>query len=241
MPYIIEPMQQADVLEVSAVEKECFASPWPASAYRRELRNPQANRYVVVRWVHPSARRRPPAAWPPAGSPLRARLGRVFPALFPPIETPSNPYPIVGFAGLWLMVEEAHVTTIGVAPAHRGRRVGELLFLMMIDTALDLGANWLTLEVRVSNVVAQRLYRKYKLQVAGTRKHYYSDNGEDAYLMWSDPLQSAAFKEHLAALRADLLAHLARQDAEDQAGVGLPKPAAGRPAPSVRNSLEADG
>ncbi len=223
MPYLIEPMQQADVPEVSDVEKQCFASPWPASAYRRELRNPQANRYVVARWVHPAARRRTPGLWPAANSPLRARLTRILPALFPPVELPPARYPIAGFAGLWLMIDEAHVTTIGVATAHRGRHLGELLFLTMLDTATSLGAHWLTLEVRVSNEVAQRLYRKYGLQIAGTRKHYYSDNGEDAYLMSSDPLQSPAFQERVRGLRADLTAYLARQDSAEAAGEGLPR------------------
>ncbi len=220
-------MQMADVPEVSEVEKQCFAAPWPASAYRRELRNPQANRYVVARWVHPSARRRPPAVWPPAESPLRARLTSLLPGLFPPVALPSNPYPIAGFAGLWLMGDEAHVTTIGTAPAHRGRRVGELLFLTMIDIAQEMRANWLTLEVRVSNEVAQNLYRKYGLQIAGTRQHYYSDNGEDAHLMWSDPLQSPAFQERLRGLRATFQAHMAVQDAADLAGPGLPARALG--------------
>jgi len=225
MPYIIEPMQIADVPEVSAVEKECFTSPWPASAYRRELKNAAANRYVVVRWVHPSARRHAPAAWPPPGSALRERLGRFFPALFPPLDVPSSPYPIVGFAGLWLMVDEAHVTTIGVAPGHRGRRVGEMLFLRMLDIAVEMRATWLTLEVRVSNDVAQNLYRKYGLQTAGTRKHYYSDNGEDAYLMWSEPLHSPAFHTRLATLRAQFQEYAARQEAAERAGeLKLPAP-----------------
>ena len=95
------------------------------------------------------------------------------------------------------MVDEAHVTTIGVAPEHRGKHIGEMLFLALVDIALEMRANWLTLEVRVSNTVAQNLYRKYGMQIAGTRKRYYSDNGEDAYIMWSEPLSSPAFQRTL--------------------------------------------
>jgi [ribosomal protein S18]-alanine N-acetyltransferase len=231
MPYVIEPMQMADVPEVSMVERECFTSPWPASAYRRELRNPQANRYVVARWVHPSARRRPSPAWPPPGTALRDWLSRVAPGAFPPIDPKISPYPIAGFAGLWLMVEEAHVTTIGVAPAHRGRHVGELLFLTMLDIAMEVGAAWLTLEVRVSNTVAQNLYQKYGLHVSGRRRQYYSDNGEDAYLMESEPLRSPEVREGLRRLRAQAHERLARQDAADMASPApLPAPGA-RPAP----------
>ena len=121
MPYIIEPMTQADVEEVSAVERECFATPWPTSAYRRELRNPESNRYIVAR-VHQ------PAGDPPSrrhnGSRRRAAAGRwgaVCPGWRPHRPPRPSPYPIAGFAGLWLMVDEAHVTTIGVAPEHRGQ------------------------------------------------------------------------------------------------------------------------
>lgn len=215
MPYVIEPMLLSDINEVAEVERQCFSNPWPASAYRRELRESSTNRYVVVRWVHPTARRRPPAVWPPAGSTGRAWLSRWLPGLFPPIDAPTNPYPIAGFAGLWLMVDQAHVTTIGIAPNHRGRHIGELLFMRMVELALDSHATWLTLEVRVSNSVAQNLYRKYGLSITGTRRRYYSDNGEDAYTMGSEPLSSQAFQQRLARLRADLAATIARQEAEE--------------------------
>jgi ribosomal-protein-alanine N-acetyltransferase len=199
MPYFIEPMTQADVEEVSAVERECFATPWPASAYRRELRTPESNRYIVARYIGPQGRRRGAnhdgAGW-------RRALERVLPWLAPAPSSPVSPYPIAGFAGLWLMVDEAHVTTIGVAPEHRGKHIGEMLFLALIDIALGMKANWVTLEVRVSNTVAQNLYRKYGMHIAGTRKRYYSDNGEDAYIMWSEPLSSPAFQERLTTLRA---------------------------------------
>src|SRR5690349_9357718 len=148
MPYLIEPMTLADVDEVSAVERECFTTPWPASAYRRELKNPEANRYIVVRYNGPAARRRGPG-W--GGASWRQALGRLLPFLAPPPAPLPSPYPIVGFAGLWLMVDEAHVTTIGIAPEHRGKGIGEMLFLAVLDIALEMRANWLTLEVRVSN------------------------------------------------------------------------------------------
>lgn len=112
--------------------------------------------------------------------------------------------PVAGYAGVWLMVDEAHVTTIGVDPDHRGRGAGELLFLGLVDIAQEMRANRLTLEVRVSNSGAQALYRKYGLEIAGLRKRYYSDNGEDAYIMWSEPISSAPFKQRIARLREEL-------------------------------------
>jgi ribosomal-protein-alanine N-acetyltransferase len=212
MPYLIEPMTQTDVDEVSAVERECFATPWPTSAYRRELRTPESNRYIVARYIGPNGRRRGGNHDEPG---WRHALERVLPWLAPAPVTPTSPYPIAGFAGLWLMVDEAHVTTIGVAPEHRGKHIGEMLFLALIDIAMEMKANWLTLEVRVSNTVAQNLYRKYGMQIAGTRKRYYSDNGEDAYIMWSEPLSSPAFQERLAKLRAAFEERRAAMDAAE--------------------------
>jgi ribosomal-protein-alanine N-acetyltransferase len=213
MPYVIEPMTQADVEEVSAVERACFTTPWPTSAYRRELKNPESNRYIVARYLNPRAIRTRAGA--PGGSALRRTLGHYLPWLAPPPAVSPGAYPIAGFAGLWLMVDEAHVTTIGVAPEHRGKHIGEMLFLALVDIAMDMRANWVTLEVRVSNTVAQNLYHKYGLQIAGTRKRYYSDNGEDAYIMWSEPLTSPAFQERLARLRPAFQERIARQDAEE--------------------------
>ena len=227
MPYIIEQMQMADVPEVSAVEKECFASPWPASAYRRELRNPQANRYEVARWVHPSARRRPPTAWPPAGLPLRNRLGDIFPALFPPVDPPGSPYPIAGFAGLWLMGEEAHVTTIGVAPAHRGRHVGELLFLTMIDIALEQRAAWLTLEVRVTNRVAQNLVPEVRADHRRDPQALLQRRRRRCLPYVERAVAVARVSRPLEPLRAEFQARMARQDAEESAG-RLSLPASGQ-------------
>src|SRR3954451_10085588 len=151
MPYIIEPMLETDIAEVSEVERECFTTPWPLAAYRRELRNPAANRYLVVRWVHPAGRVNGHNGTAHLSDSLRRSLSRVLPGVFHDPQPHPNPYRIVGFGGLWLMPEEAHITTIGVAPAHRGKGLGEMLLLGMTDIALGHGAVWLTLEVRVSN------------------------------------------------------------------------------------------
>jgi ribosomal-protein-alanine N-acetyltransferase len=105
---------------------------------------------------------------------------------------------------MWLAFDEAHITTIGVDPEHRGRGLGELLLLGMVDAALARGARWLTLEVRVSNVAAQTLYRKYGFSVRGSRKRYYSDNNEDALIMWSHALDDPDFRANVETRRHDL-------------------------------------
>ncbi len=104
---------------------------------------------------------------------------------------------VVGFAGIWLMVDESHITTLAVDPDWRGCRLGELLLLALIERSIELGANLMTLEVRVSNGIAQRLYEKYDFYSNGIRSRYYSDNGEDALVMWSEELESPAFRRQL--------------------------------------------
>jgi [ribosomal protein S18]-alanine N-acetyltransferase len=111
---------------------------------------------------------------------------------------------VVGFGGLWLMVDEAHVTTFAVDPAWRRRRIGERLLVALLDIAMARGAREATLEVRLSNVAARRLYEKYGFRPVGLRPRYYTDNGEDALIMTTDPLESTSMRERLAGLRAAL-------------------------------------
>lgn len=93
---------------------------------------------------------------------------------------------IAGYGGIWLIMNEAHVTNIAVEKKFRGRKLGELLMFEIQKTAQFMGAARMTLEVRVSNVVALNLYAKMGFYSVGKRKGYYSDNGEDAMIMWAD-------------------------------------------------------
>jgi [ribosomal protein S18]-alanine N-acetyltransferase len=91
---------------------------------------------------------------------------------------------IIGYCGVWIIVDEAHITNIAVLPDYRGRKLGDALLAKVIDVAKEKGAKSMTLEVRVSNVVAQNLYRKFGFKNGGIRKGYYTDNQEDALVMW---------------------------------------------------------
>ena len=113
---------------------------------------------------------------------------------------------LVAYGGIWLMVDEAHVTTFAVDPSWRRQRVGETLLLALLDLALARHAREATLEVRLSNVPARRLYEKYGFRPVGLRPRYYSDNGEDALIMTTEPLTGAAMRGRLAGLRAALAA-----------------------------------
>jgi ribosomal-protein-alanine N-acetyltransferase len=109
---------------------------------------------------------------------------------------------VVAFGGIWLMVDEAHITTFGVHPDHRRRGVGRRLLLELADVALELGSARMTLEVRVSNEPAQALYRSFGFVEGGRRVAYYSDDGEDALVMTTPNLTGARMRVLLAAERA---------------------------------------
>jgi ribosomal-protein-alanine N-acetyltransferase len=203
---------------VAAIERRCFAQPWPQNAYRREIQSNKMAHYFVARMFEPDV----PAATvnaqrstSPEENGLFGRLSRL---LRGPLEPPPSPAleaelrSIVGYAGLWLMTDEAHITTIAVDPDFQGNGIGELLVVALIDRARQIGARWLTLEVRVSNDVAQRLYEKYTFKEMGIRRRYYSDNGEDALVMWTDPVDSETFLNTLARNREALTRRLGPYD-----------------------------
>jgi len=111
---------------------------------------------------------------------------------------------VVGFAGVWLMVDEAHITTFGVHPGWRRQGIGRRLLLRLIEVSMELGAARMTLEVRVSNMPAQELYRSFGFTIAGTRVRYYTDDGEDALVMTTPDLAQPAMQELIADERARL-------------------------------------
>jgi ribosomal-protein-alanine N-acetyltransferase len=111
---------------------------------------------------------------------------------------------IVGYAGLWLSLDEAHITTFAVLPEYRRRKIGERMLLSIFERAERLGAEWLTLEVRASNLPAQRLYEKYGFRPAGIRRRYYSDNNEDAIIMWTERLRDKSVRDRIAKLQEAL-------------------------------------
>ncbi|OEH85256.1 ribosomal-protein-alanine N-acetyltransferase [Desulfuribacillus stibiiarsenatis] len=91
---------------------------------------------------------------------------------------------IIGYIGIWLILEEAHITTIAVKPEYQGQGLGCLLLETIMKECKAMGVQRMTLEVRVSNQAARKMYIKYGFVENGIRKKYYSDNGEDAIIMW---------------------------------------------------------
>lgn len=108
---------------------------------------------------------------------------------------------IVTYGGIWVILEDSHITTLAVDPDYRGKRFGEVLLLRLVDEALERGAAWMTLEVRESNAVAQQLYRKYGFTTVTMRRGYYSDDNESALVMWAGNLKSELYRNRLRVLR----------------------------------------
>ena len=111
---------------------------------------------------------------------------------------------VVGYAGMMYTGNEAHVTNIAVDPTYHGRKIGTRLLLTIVTEAIARGAEVISLEVRVSNFVAQNMYVKFGFSVAGTRKGYYIETNEDAYVMVVEDARSTEFRMKLAAIRAEL-------------------------------------
>ena len=214
MRYSVRPMQSEDVSQITDIDREAFPSLWPSASYESELKHNPTTRYLVVReegveWPQP------PVATPPVES------GRVAPAsalerlfsgvrrLFSPEKAPPamGTEHIVGFAGLWFTLDEAHLTTVAVRQGYRRQGIGELLLISAIDLATARGARFVTLEVRASNLEAQALYRKYGFFKTGVRRGYYTDNREDAFIMTTDSIASASYQVEFQQLKR---AHAAR-------------------------------
>lgn len=111
---------------------------------------------------------------------------------------------IIAYGGLWVILEDAHITTVAVEPGHQGQGYGERMLVCLLDEAIERGASWVTLEVRESNSGAQQLYKKYGFTVVNTRRGYYSDNDENALVMWAGNLKGTVYRNRLAMLKEAL-------------------------------------
>ncbi|OLB97019.1 MAG: ribosomal-protein-alanine N-acetyltransferase [Actinobacteria bacterium 13_2_20CM_2_66_6] len=161
-------MREGDIATVQEIERDIFATPWPRNAYYRELASRSSAHYVVLR-----------------------QEGVEAPPRFHTNEMDAS---IVGYGGMWRMYDEAHVTTIGVRRDLHHLGYGRILFAGLIQAAYDMGAKWITLEVRTTNENAMKMYEGFGFKVIGRRKGYYTDNGEDAIVMWSDSIHSPRFR-----------------------------------------------
>ena len=196
-------MSREDVAQVITIDREAFPTLWPPANYQRELNNRLAH-YIVVcdneRTVEPS-----PAKPVPENGFLRLlfKVKELFDhdRFFGEKVPPSGGEYVVGFAGIWIMADEAHMTSIAVRNAYLGRGIGELLLLSIINLTIELNVHLLTLEVRRSNTIAQSLYNKYGFTQVGVRRGYYSDNYEDGLLLSTEDITGDGFQARLEQLK----------------------------------------
>ena len=107
---------------------------------------------------------------------------------------------LVGYAGMMMTLDEAHVTTIAVDPRRHRSKIGTRLLLVLVREAIARGATAVTLEVRMSNVAAQDMYRRFGFGPVGVRKNYYQEINEDALVMWAHEIDQPAYQELLASI-----------------------------------------
>lgn len=117
------------------------------------------------------------------------------------ILNPGEPQAVViGIGCQWAILEEAHITIVGIHPDYQHQGLGQFLMQALLTAAKDRGLERATLEVRDSNTAALKLYEKFGFKVAGRRKRYYQDTGEDALILWRGDLHHPEFADQLAEL-----------------------------------------
>jgi len=194
MPFALRPLEARDIHHCALIEREAFPTLFPPTSFSREMENRLASYFVAFSLggsaSKTAARRQGEGLVGTLFRSARSAIGR---RDEPPI-TDTGEY-LVGFLGIWHMVDEAHVVSVGVRNDFRGRGIGELLLIGGIEHSIQRGSEVVTLEVRKSNVVAINLYQKYGFKERGVRKAYYADNREDALILTTDCIRTAAYRE----------------------------------------------
>ncbi len=190
----VDAMRPEDIPSVRYVERRCFDSPWPRGAFNAELRRAPKAGYIVLRLRGTVIN--------PGQSSSPSGIGGIFQRIAG--RGDWNEANLVGFAGTWYLADEAHITTIAVDPDYQGLGLGRLLLLCIADRGRRMGARRMTLEVRHSNRRAQSIYARMGFFEKAVRKSYYSDNREDAIVMWSDDVDSPRMTKVLDRTRVQL-------------------------------------
>jgi len=196
-------MHKEDIGQVTEIDHEAFPTMWPPVNYQHELQNPLAH-YIVAYDEGKTVEEPEVEVAPQTGfSQLKSRVRQWLNyGHSPGDETPSSGRQYIsGFAGFWVMADEAHIISLAVRKAYRHRGIGELLLIATIDLAAQLKAHIITLEVRASNTAALSLYGKYGFIQVGLRRAYYIENKEDAILMSTENITSAPFQARLQQLK----------------------------------------
>jgi len=218
--FLVRRMRLSDIPQVLEVERQSFPSMWPPTAFRRELQQNRLAHYIVIGEANPAVAAAESDDEPPEPGPIGRFLGEIKhiltgddPAGLPPPDERAEL--ITGFIGLWLLPDEVHIVTVAVRDSHRRQGIGEMLLIAALDLARERTQALVTLEVRVSNDAAIRLYDKYGFEQAGLRPRYYSDNHEDAHILTADGVTTSDYGERLTTLREEHRARYGEFDVLD--------------------------
>jgi len=196
-------MGKEDIAQVTEIDRETFPTQWPPANYQRELENRLAH-YIVA--CDAGKMVEAPRVKVASGRGLPGLVSRVrqlfnYEHSFGEELPPSSQEYIIGFAGFWVMADEAHLINIAVRESYRHQGIGGLLLISVIDLATELNTSIITLEVRASNTAARSLYGKYGFTQVGLRRGYYVSDREDGVLMSSENITSASFQARFQQLK----------------------------------------
>jgi len=200
----LRPLQAEDISQVSEIEREAFSPLWVGAPFQRDLNNRNA-RYLVAccppdpeTSAQPVHQEQPQLTEPSLWSRVINSFGRLNRRGQPATALTSF---VAGYVSTWFQGDEAHITEIAVRKELQGNGIGELLLIGSVQAAVERGSVVVTLEVRVSNFIAQRLYEKYDFKAVGRRKAYYHDNREDAEIMTTSPIHSTEYQQRFQELQ----------------------------------------
>ncbi|NEQ97543.1 MAG: ribosomal protein S18-alanine N-acetyltransferase [Cyanothece sp. SIO2G6] len=180
----IKPLTPDQLPQVLTLDHLCFGGLWTEPGYQREIVSPNSALLVLE-------------ASRAAFSHNNQRFQSVSSEVTPPLSI-GDTAAIIGVGCVWFVLEEAHITILGIDPRYRQQGLGTLLLMTLLNVAVHRGSAWATLEVRQSNSIAQALYKQIGFTVIGQRKHYYPDTKENALVFWHQGLQEPSFAENLA-------------------------------------------
>ncbi|AGG06242.1 Ribosomal-protein-S18p-alanine acetyltransferase [Dehalococcoides mccartyi] len=191
MVYFIRPIKDEDIPELNQIDREAFPTMWPATNFKREMENIMAHYMVLVDGDSSNQ----------AGPKTNINIWKwLWNCIYhdSTILQPVADHPkVIGYGAIWVMAGSAHLVSVAVREAYRRKGFGELLLINSLKEAIKHKCFEMTLEVRVSNIVAQNLYLKYGFAIKGIRKKYYLDNHEDALIMTLDSIDSPDFPAKL--------------------------------------------
>lgn len=191
MKYAIRPMLIEDISQVTEIDRQAFPTLEPHTSFKRELNNKLAHYMVAYDTSIQFAERNN------NHSASTSRIDKILYGIKHIFIKPTTKQLIVGFIGIWFIVDEAHIITLAVREQYRGQNIGKLLLIAAANIAMENKINFLTLEVRASNTSAQSLYETFGFIPRGERPGYYTDTKENAIIMTTEPLFSSTFKETL--------------------------------------------